>query len=191
MKEAAAKFALIDLKTWLTAAAFFSLSVSCQAGAQVLAEPSLTEAKQPVSQSGSQEPARELPPNLTVIAKTTKLQEYRSGSKGELAMAIRETLKKGSAKEPKEAAETLDALNWISQNGSPAGKVYAILLKNRLDAASTNKSQALQALSSEEGNTRVLVDNAGSTCHYTVEEIVIDQLSKAPVLKFLPGKGEE
>lgn len=196
MKVAAAKFAM---KAWLTAAALFFLSVSSPASAQILGEPNLTETKPETktettperSKSSSQEPAVELPPYLSVIGKTAKLQEYRSGSKGELAAAIREILKKGSVKEPKEAAETLDALNWISQNGSPAGKVYAILLKNRLDAATTNKSQALQALASEEGNTRILVDNAGSTCHYTMEEIVIDQLSKAPVLKFLPGKGED
>ncbi|MBX9941334.1 MAG: hypothetical protein K2Y32_18875 [Candidatus Obscuribacterales bacterium] len=188
MREAAVKFAM---KAWLTAAALFSLSVSGRVSAQVLGEPTLPEVKQEASKSGSQEPARELPPYLSVIGKTAKLQEYRRGSQGELAAALREVLKKGSAKEPKVAAETLDALDWISQNGSPAGKVYAILLKDRLDAASTNKSQALQALSSEEGSTRLLVENAGSTCHYTVEEIVIDQLSKAPVLKFLPGKGEE
>lgn len=192
MKVAAAKFAM---KAWLTAAALFFLSVSSPASAQILGEPNLTETKPETtperSKSSSQEPAVELPPYLSVIGKTAKLQEYRSGSKGELAAAIREILKKGSVKEQKEAAETLDALNWISQNGSPAGKVYAILLKNRLDAATTNKSQALQALASEEGNTRILVDNAGSTCHYTMEEIVIDQLSKAPVLKFLPGKGED
>jgi hypothetical protein len=76
------------------------------------------------------------------------------------------------------------SLTWVSSNGSIAGRVYATAIIDRLNK--TPKGQLFDSLLKDEANSNVAYLSAGSTCHYSVSDIAIDQRSAHPILKLLP-----
>lgn len=75
-------------------------------------------------------------------------------------------------------------LGWLKDNAKMAGRIYATMLLARISKEPVGR--ALQDLAETSGSTNVEVLSAGSSCHYNVSDIAVDQSSKAPILKLLP-----
>lgn len=114
--------------------------------------------------------------HIEVIAQTKRLEDASSRLDTPLKQALKTTLSRGN--------QDLDELNWVSSNGSIAGRVYATAIIDRLNK--TPKGQLFDSLLKYEANTNVAYLSAGSTCHYSVSDIAIDQRSAHPILKLLP-----
>lgn len=121
------------------------------------------------------DPERKMPPCLTALAKANRLEDLSLKS-GKLKDSVAETLKLGS-----KAGEDL---NWIIENGSPCGRMYAALILKRLDTAAG--TQALDALNSGMGNINLEYVGAAERCHYSVSDILIDQASAHPLIQLIP-----
>jgi hypothetical protein len=100
----------------------------------------------------------------------------QAGSIHLLSKPLKTTLSRGN--------QDLDELTWVSANGSIAGRVYATAILDRLNK--TPKGQLFDSLLKDEANSNVAYLSAGSTCHYSVSDIAIDQRSAHPILKLLP-----
>lgn len=118
---------------------------------------------------------RQLSADLTLIASAKSLREFRPGAAGELYQALKNVLKEGKSQ--------IADLEWIMENGSAPGRIYAALLLGRI--GNITPAEALKRLN---GHTDINVEvfAGGSKCHYTLAEMIIDQSSKAPVIRLLP-----
>ncbi|NJL72842.1 MAG: hypothetical protein HC888_15445 [Candidatus Competibacteraceae bacterium] len=129
----------------------------------------------PQDQTTSPVEKRQLSADLTLIASTRSLREFRPGAVGELYQALKNVLKEGKS-------QIVD-LEWILENGSAPGRIYAALLIGRI--GNITPAEALKRLKGD-ADINVEVFAGGSKCHYTLAEIIVDQSSKAPVIRLLP-----
>jgi len=114
--------------------------------------------------------------HIELIAQSKRLEDASSRLDTPLKQALKTTLSR--------AGQDLDQLTWVSQNGSIAGRVYATAIIDRLNK--TPKALLFESLLADQANTNVAYLSAGSTCHYSVSDIAIDQRSAHPILKILP-----
>lgn len=124
--------------------------------------------------------ASPLPEKLEILAKAKRLEELRPRGDSETTQALKDFL----AQKDRSDKANQDALVWMKEHGSPAGRVYATMVLATITRQSVPK--ALQELAGTDGSTNVEVLSAGSSCHFSVSDIAVDQSSPAPILKLLP-----
>lgn len=71
-------------------------------------------------------------------------------------------------------------LDWLLQNGSAVGRVYAAILIRQFD--NTAGRNALEAM--KEDKTLLRYKKGAETMHYSVGEVAVDSLSKYPTIHF-------
>lgn len=120
---------------------------------------------------------RAMSPELSAIASAKQLEEAGLKS-GKLSGAVSSVCKSGI----KSKAD----LEWICQNGSPAGRLYAAALIKRFDKKSGQ--QAFKVIAASDIKD-VNVDFVGlkERCHYSVGDIVTDQISGKPLIEIVIG----
>lgn len=151
------------------------VAITLSFAAFTLPVPALSEPEAGVKEENTAEKAA-LSSHIELIAQSKRLEDASSRLDTPLKQALKTTLSR--------AAQDLDQLTWVSQNGSIAGRVYATAIIDRLNK--TPKAQLFASLLADQANTNVAYLSAGSTCHYSVSDIAIDQRSAHPILKILP-----
>ena len=124
--------------------------------------------------------ASPLPEKLQILAKAKRLEELRPRGESETTQALKDFL----AQKDRADKANQDALVWMKEHASPAGRVYATMVLATITRQSVPK--ALLELAGRDGSTNVEVLSAGSSCHFSVSDIAVDQSSPAPILKLLP-----
>lgn len=124
--------------------------------------------------------ASPLPVKLEILAKAKRLEELRPRGESETTQALKDFL----AQKDRADKANQDALVWMKEHASPAGRIYATMVLAIITGKSVPK--ALQELAGTDGSTNVEVLSVGSSCHFSVSDIAVDQSSPAPILKLLP-----
>lgn len=125
--------------------------------------------------SESKAPTRAMNAALTAIS-TTKQLEDASLKSGKMAGFTRQASKLGAASRPD--------LEWIIENGSPAGRLYAAALLKRLD--NTAGAEAFKILSRDMGDVTIDFVGTNERCHYSISDVIVDQNSPHPLILILP-----
>jgi hypothetical protein len=123
----------------------------------------------------AEEAKKELPPCLADIAKATSIEDGR--------------LKSARLKDSLLAAQKLgpsarEMLVEMAQTATPAGRLLAVALLRKIDAAEYQKQA--DALKQEIGEEKISYTSPSERCHYNVSDILSDQASKTPLIRLLP-----
>lgn len=127
-----------------------------------------------LAEDGTQ-PEPELAEFLQPIKTAKRIEECtRAQPKSDLTEAFAKAKEKG--------ASIRTQLDWLTQNATPAGRLYAALLIKKID------NPAGKSVFEQMKSDKSLVEyrNGGVSCHYTVGEIAIDLMSPKPIINFDP-----
>jgi hypothetical protein len=120
-------------------------------------------------------PTRAMHAALTAICTSKQLEDAGLKS-GKMITFTRQASKLG-------AASRAD-LEWIIENGSPAGRLYAAALLRRLDNSAG--SEAFKILSRDMGDVNIDFVGTNERCHYSISDVIVDQNSLHPLIQILP-----
>lgn len=155
--------------------AAFTLTPAQICQAQPSSQSAPTESKQETTASETDKKSA-LSSHMELIAQAKRLEDASSKADTPLKQALKTAMSKGKT--------DLDELNWVAENGTIAGRVYASAIIDKLNNAP--KGALFENLLKDQGNTNVGYLSAGATCHYTVSDIAVDQRSAHPIIKLLP-----
>lgn len=112
-----------------------------------------------------------LPSYLAAIQKARIIEDTRvarPSAKSDIALAFEQAQKAGVG--------VRTDLEWLIENASPAGRIYAAVLLRLID-----RQAGTRALERLKADKDILVyKNAGDKVHYSVGEVAIDLLSDKP-----------
>lgn len=131
------------------------------------------DASVPAKDAATDEAAVKLPPFLETLKNAKLIEDSRipaNAEKSDLRKAFEDAAKAGSGVKT-------DVI-WLTHNASPAGRLYAVSLLKKLDAASAKA--VLEEFKADRES--VSYKNKGQIVHYSVGEIAIDQLSAKPII---------
>lgn len=119
-----------------------------------------------------------LPAYLDVIKTARVIQDTRRLKEGADGADVIAAFQKAI-----EAGEGIRTdLKWLSENATPAGKIYAALLLNRIDSEA-----GIKTLNRMKSDKDIVVYKKGNeSVHYTVGEVAIDLLSENPSILIDP-----
>ncbi|HEY9785806.1 MAG TPA: hypothetical protein V6D17_10420, partial [Candidatus Obscuribacterales bacterium] len=135
-----------------------------------------------ISQSLAQSSQASLPPYLEVLSKARMIEDTKTiipTAKSDLRTAFNQAAAAGVG--------IRTDLKWLTENASPAGKIYAAVLIRRLDWNDGN--QALVKLRNDKD--MVQYKKGSEIVHYTVGEIVEDILSVNSTITLEPDEPEK
>lgn len=131
------------------------------------------EAPQTPQTPAAEESTVKLPIFLETLKNAKQIEDSRlpaNAAKSELRKAFEEAAKAGVG--------VKSDIIWLSQNASPAGRLYAVSLLKKIDPqAAKNTLEELKQV-----RENVTYKHGGEIVHYSVGEIAIDQLSPHPII---------
>ncbi|MCC7527556.1 MAG: hypothetical protein IT342_03470 [Candidatus Melainabacteria bacterium] len=121
----------------------------------------------------AEESGVKLPDFLDTLKNAKMIEDSRlpaNAPRSELRKAFEEAARAGSGVKPD--------IIWLTQNASPAGRLYAVSLLKKLDPQTAKST--LEEFKRDREN--VSYKHGGEIVHYSVGEIAIDQLSDHPII---------